>query len=166
MGLSRTPFPEDFACKIRSYIGPFRWKRPPQKCHPSAVSDLTSFGKTSFRSPESIQMVMNKSYRPFRLLSAVVLAIAAATSLPVFALPDHIVVTDKDKFTNWTLLGPNGGDVRAVAIDPKDKDHVYISTLDGQIYHSTNAGGSWQLLVNLDEPQLILDNFIIDANDS
>jgi len=109
---------------------------------------------------------MNMNYRPFRWLSPAIILILTAVAMPVRALADNIVVSDKDKFTNWTLLGPSGGDVRAVAIDPKDKDHIYISTLDGQIYQSTNAGVSWQLLVNLDEPQLILDNFIIDANDS
>jgi len=109
---------------------------------------------------------MNKIYRPFCLLSALVVFAFTSVSYLAADAPDNIVVTDKDKFTSWTLLGPNGGDVRAVAIDPHDKDHVYISTLDGQIYHSTNAGASWQLLVNLDEPQLILDNLLIDPNDS
>jgi photosystem II stability/assembly factor-like uncharacterized protein len=85
-------------------------------------------------------------------------------TLPAFA--DGNSITDRDKFSTWTVLGPNGGDVRAVEIDPKDKDHIYISTLDGQIYHSTDGGASWKLLVNLNKPQLVLDQLMIDPRDS
>lgn len=73
---------------------------------------------------------------------------------------------ENDKFLRWEVVGPSGGDVRVVAIDPQDKDKVYISTLDGQIYKSPDGGASWSLLVNLNEPQLILDQLMVDANDS
>ncbi|KXK03420.1 MAG: BNR/Asp-box repeat domain/two component regulator propeller [Acidobacteria bacterium OLB17] len=69
-------------------------------------------------------------------------------------------------FTRWTVSGPDGGDVRVVTIDPKDKDRLYISTLDGQIFTSANAGKTWRLLANLNEPQLILDNLMVDSVDS
>jgi photosystem II stability/assembly factor-like uncharacterized protein len=88
------------------------------------------------------------------------------STLAPLALADGNSITDRDKFSTWTVLGPNGGDVRAVEIDPKDKDHVYISTLDGQIYHSTDGGASWKLLVNLNKPQLVLDQLMIDPRDS
>lgn len=68
-----------------------------------------------------------------------------------------------DRFKNWQTMGPSGGDVRAIVIDPSNKDHLYISTLDGQIYTSKDAGNSWELLVNLDRPQLILDQLMIDS---
>src|SRR5689334_11376530 len=82
----------------------------------------------------------------------------------VFSSENGII--DKNKFSTWTVLGPDGGDVRAVEIDPKNKDRVYITTLDGQIYVSNNAGASWQLLVSLDKPELILDQLMIDPRDS
>ncbi|MDQ3373528.1 MAG: YCF48-related protein [Acidobacteriota bacterium] len=64
------------------------------------------------------------------------------------------------------MLGPKGGDVRVVAIDPKDKDKLYVSTLDGQIHTSADGGKSWRLLVNFNRSQLILDQLIIDSQDS
>jgi len=70
------------------------------------------------------------------------------------------------KYGDWEVVGPNGGDVRAVAIDPRDKDRIYISTLDGQIHTSSDGGRSWRLLVNLNQPELILDQLIVDSRDS
>jgi photosystem II stability/assembly factor-like uncharacterized protein len=66
----------------------------------------------------------------------------------------------------WDIVGPSGGDVRVVAIDPKDSNRVYASTLDGQIHISTDGGKSWKLLVNLNKPQLVLDQLIVDSRDS
>ena len=109
---------------------------------------------------------MKRSYRFTRLLTAFLVYTVLIVSANASSLTDGNVLTDKDKFTTWAILGPSGGDVRAVAVDPRDKDHVYISTLDGQIYVSNNAGNSWQLLVNLNKPQLVLDNLVIDLRDS
>lgn len=69
-------------------------------------------------------------------------------------------------FADWQVVGPTGGDVRVVAIDPKDKDRLYLSTLDGQIHTSVDGGRSWRLLVNLNQPELILDQLIVDSHDS
>ncbi|HEX8736167.1 MAG TPA: YCF48-related protein [Pyrinomonadaceae bacterium] len=69
-------------------------------------------------------------------------------------------------FKGWQIIGPNGGDVRAVAIDPKDKNRLYISTLDGQVHTSADAGKTWQFLVNFNRPLLILDNLKVDERDS
>ena len=73
---------------------------------------------------------------------------------------------DTGKFTDWQVVGPSGGDVRVVAIDPKDKNRLYASTLDGQIHTSADGGKSWRLLVNLNQPELILDNLFVDSRDS
>jgi len=70
------------------------------------------------------------------------------------------------KFSDWEVLGPNGGDVRVVAIDPKDKDKLYVSTLDGQIHTSVDGGKNWRLLVNFNRSQLILDQLFVDSQDS
>ncbi len=71
-----------------------------------------------------------------------------------------------DSFGDWQVMGPTGGDVRVIAVDPQDKDRVYLSTLDGQIHTSANGGKSWRLLVNLNEPELILDQLFVDPRDS
>jgi len=70
------------------------------------------------------------------------------------------------KISDWQVVGPGGGDVRVVAVDPRDKDRLYISTLDGQIYTSADAGVSWKLLVNLNRPRLVLDQLFVDSRDS
>lgn len=71
-----------------------------------------------------------------------------------------------ETFKNWQIMGPNGGDVRVVTFDPKDKNRLYISTLDGQVHTSADGGRSWSLLVNLNKPELILDQLFVDARDS
>jgi photosystem II stability/assembly factor-like uncharacterized protein len=79
------------------------------------------------------------------------------------------IVTNNEsplKIKDWQVVGPNGGDVRVVAVDPKDKDRLYISTLDGQIYTSTDAGVNWRLLVNFNQPRLVLDQLFVDSRDS
>ncbi|MBS1792250.1 MAG: hypothetical protein JSS81_00265 [Acidobacteria bacterium] len=70
------------------------------------------------------------------------------------------------KIEDWEVIGPAGGDVRVVTIDPRDKDHLYASTLDGQIYTSTDAGVTWSMVVNLNRPQLVLDQLMVDSRDS
>ncbi len=92
----------------------------------------------------------------------VVLSIAQAA----FALPPAEVVADAPAYSDWQVVGPSGGDVRVVAIDPKDKNKLYMSTLDGQIHTSVDGGNSWRLLVNLNKPELILDQLFVDARDS
>ncbi|MET0751789.1 MAG: YCF48-related protein [Pyrinomonadaceae bacterium] len=67
---------------------------------------------------------------------------------------------------DWEVVGPNGGDVRVVAVDPKDKNRLYVSTLDGQIHTSADGGKTWALLVNFNRPQLVLDQLFVDSRDS
>lgn len=69
-------------------------------------------------------------------------------------------------FEGWQSVGPSGGDVRSIIVDPKDKNHLFISTLDGQVYSSSDSGKSWRLLVNLNRPQLVLDQLMVDPRDS
>jgi photosystem II stability/assembly factor-like uncharacterized protein len=67
---------------------------------------------------------------------------------------------------DWDIVGPSGGDVRVVAIDPRDKNRIYVSTLDGQIHTSADGGKTWRLLVNLNRPQLVLDQLAVDLRNS
>ncbi len=96
------------------------------------------------------------------LVGGILIILAAAFSGFAYdnPIPDSIGVS------TFSVLGPNGGDVRDIAIDPKDKDRLYISTLDGQLFTSADGGKSWKLFVNLNEPQLILDNVMVDISDS
>ena len=75
-------------------------------------------------------------------------------------------ISDPIKFGDWKIVGPEGGDVRVVTIDPKDKNRLYVSTLDGQIHTSADGGVTWRLLANLNRPQLVLDQLIVDSRNS
>jgi photosystem II stability/assembly factor-like uncharacterized protein len=76
------------------------------------------------------------------------------------------IITDSSKFGDWEVVGPSGGDVRVVAIDPKDENRLYISTLDGQIHTSADGGKTWRLLVNFNKPQMVLDQLFVDSRNS
>lgn len=102
-----------------------------------------------------------------RSLVSMVLATAIVlTSLTALFAADSDIVKGGYAFTDWQVVGPAGGDVRVVAIDPRDKNRLYISTLDGQIHTSADGGRSWRLLVNLNEPELVLDQLFVDSRDS
>jgi photosystem II stability/assembly factor-like uncharacterized protein len=42
----------------------------------------------------------------------------------------------------WTRLGPDGGQISAIAVDPQDSATIYAAST-GTIYKSTNGGDSW-----------------------
>jgi photosystem II stability/assembly factor-like uncharacterized protein len=45
----------------------------------------------------------------------------------------------------WRSAGLTGGDVRALAVDPRDPKIVYLGTTDGHIFASLDAGVRWKL---------------------
>lgn len=103
----------------------------------------------------------NFQEKSFQFLATALFAVLVGINL-VFTVNARETVTLK----NWNVVGPNGGDVRVVKVDPRDKDRLYATTLDGQIHISTDGGKSWRMLVNFNRPQLILDQFDIDVRDS
>lgn len=82
------------------------------------------------------------------------------TSLVSFANPDV------GRFNGWQVVGPNGGDIRSITIDPRDKSRLYITTLDSQIYTSPDAGKTWRFLTSFSRPQITLDDILVDVEDS
>jgi photosystem II stability/assembly factor-like uncharacterized protein len=52
--------------------------------------------------------------------------------------------TSEDRYRVFQMTGPFGGDVSALAIDPRDPDRVMIGTGDGQIFRSTDGGTMWK----------------------
>jgi photosystem II stability/assembly factor-like uncharacterized protein len=46
----------------------------------------------------------------------------------------------------WIPVGPPGGDVRALAADPRDPRVVYLGTSDGVLYRSEDTGLHWHRL--------------------
>ena len=46
----------------------------------------------------------------------------------------------------WKPLGPSGGDVRALAVDPSRPARIFLGTADGHIFGSEDSGAHWTLL--------------------
>src|SRR5262249_50702999 len=46
----------------------------------------------------------------------------------------------------WIPVGPPGGDVRALAADPRDPRRIFLGTSDGLLYRSEDAGAHWHRL--------------------
>jgi photosystem II stability/assembly factor-like uncharacterized protein len=46
----------------------------------------------------------------------------------------------------WQMTGPFGGDVKALALDPRNSDRVLIGTGDGQLFRSHDGGQVWKRL--------------------
>jgi len=44
----------------------------------------------------------------------------------------------------WTSLGPEGGTIYTLAIDPSTPTTVYAGTLYGGVYKSNDGGESWE----------------------
>jgi photosystem II stability/assembly factor-like uncharacterized protein len=64
---------------------------------------------------------------------------------------------------NWLPFGPNGGDARAFAVDPRDHSHLYLGTLTGWIYESHNGGEDWKRLAWVGKrDDLVLDSIVVD----
>ncbi|MCS6886378.1 MAG: hypothetical protein RMM17_06830 [Acidobacteriota bacterium] len=66
---------------------------------------------------------------------------------------------------SFITVGPYGGDVRSLAVDPMDPDRYYLGTNDGQIYLSTDGAVSWQRLRSFSRPGYSVDKIVIDATD-
>jgi photosystem II stability/assembly factor-like uncharacterized protein len=66
----------------------------------------------------------------------------------------------------WQPMGPPGGDVRTLSIDPTDSNHLFLGTSDGHIFGSTDAGDHWALLgragTRLDS---VITSIVIDPHD-
>lgn len=110
--------------------------------------------------------MQNHSYFFRRYLTAIFLAGVIFLGGSGLTFANENVFIDPNNFASWTVIGPDGGDVRSIAIDPKNKDRIYIGTLDGQLHTSADGGKTWSLLVNLEKPQLVLDDLVIDSRDS
>ena len=44
----------------------------------------------------------------------------------------------------WQMTGPFGGDVAALAVDPRRADHLLLGTHDSQLYRSVDSGRTWK----------------------
>jgi photosystem II stability/assembly factor-like uncharacterized protein len=66
----------------------------------------------------------------------------------------------------WTTIGPDGGDARRFAFDPRDPQRIYLGTTDSWIYVSDDAGASWRRLAKLGaQDDLVVDSLAVDRSD-
>lgn len=67
----------------------------------------------------------------------------------------------------WRPLGPDGGDVRSFAYDPKNPDRIFLGTSTGTLYVSTDGGKLWRRYAHLgSSADMVLDNIVIDPGNS
>ncbi|HEX3093004.1 MAG TPA: transcriptional regulator, partial [Candidatus Angelobacter sp.] len=67
----------------------------------------------------------------------------------------------------WQPVGPDGGTVRSLAIDPKDPDRIFLGTSAGNLYLSTDKGASWSRFARPgNSAEMVLDHIVIDPTDS
>jgi photosystem II stability/assembly factor-like uncharacterized protein len=50
----------------------------------------------------------------------------------------------------WTSVGPEGGAVSSMAIDPQNPSILYAGTASGRVFKSTNGGNNWKPAGDLD----------------
>src|SRR6202521_3436953 len=63
----------------------------------------------------------------------------------------------------WTALGPDGGDVRSLAYDPHNPDHIFLGTSTGTLFSSTDGGHSWSRFAHLGSgDDYVIDHLAID----
>jgi photosystem II stability/assembly factor-like uncharacterized protein len=63
----------------------------------------------------------------------------------------------------WTALGPDGGDVRSLAYDPQNPDHIFLGTSTGTLFASTDGGHSWSRFAHLGNgDDYVIDHLAID----
>ena len=66
----------------------------------------------------------------------------------------------------WSLVGPDGGDARAIASVPGQPAHLYLGTTNSWVYESTDEGASWHHLSKVDAADdLVIDHIIVDRAD-
>jgi photosystem II stability/assembly factor-like uncharacterized protein len=63
----------------------------------------------------------------------------------------------------WKVLGPDGGDARSLAYDPRNLDHIFLGTGTGSLFESLDAGHSWSRFAHLGTGNdYVLDHIVID----
>jgi photosystem II stability/assembly factor-like uncharacterized protein len=68
---------------------------------------------------------------------------------------------------SWRSLGPDGGDVFALAMDSHDPKILYLGCADGHIFGSRDAGDHWQILGRAGRSQnAVVTSIVVDAQNS
>src|ERR1051325_153414 len=88
-------------------------------------------------------------------------------SVLVLALLSSALLAQVPARAGWVLLGPEGGDARSLAYDPRDPSRLFLGTSAGELYLSTDSGAQWSRFAHLgDANDYVLDNIAVDPRDS
>ena len=78
-----------------------------------------------------------------------------------------VVLTSAAWAGQWTVLGPDGGDVRSLAYDPHNPDHILLGTSTGVLFTTVDGGRTWARFVQLGSgDDFVLDHIAINPQDS
>lgn len=67
----------------------------------------------------------------------------------------------------WHPLGPPGGNVFALAMDPHNPKIIYLGCADGHIFASNDAGDHWQIVGRAGPARnAVVSSLVVDAGDS
>src|ERR1700674_3184225 len=67
----------------------------------------------------------------------------------------------------WTVLGPEGGDVRSLSYDPHNPNRIFLGNSTGKLFLSEDGGHSWARFAHLgDGDDYVLDRIAISNQDS
>ena len=66
----------------------------------------------------------------------------------------------------WTVVGPAGGDARALASFPGQPKHLLLGTTNSWLYETVDEGASWHRLAKLgSDDGFVLDSIMVDSAD-
>lgn len=78
-------------------------------------------------------------------------------------IPFVILLLAAPAFAQWRRAALFGADVRALIVDPKEPDTVYLGTSGGEIYVSTDAAKSWKNpFRGIPFPGYVVDSLVVD----
>jgi photosystem II stability/assembly factor-like uncharacterized protein len=80
------------------------------------------------------------------------------TAKLLIALFVGVLLTATMHAAQWASLGPEGGDVRSLAYDPSNPDHIFLGTSTGVIFTSQDGGRSWSRFAHLGSA----DDYVLD----
>jgi photosystem II stability/assembly factor-like uncharacterized protein len=66
-------------------------------------------------------------------------------------LPGRASPSSLTPVSSWVEIGPEGGEIRGLAFNSKNQNEMYAVSSSGQVFKTTNSGGSWQRIAFLDD---------------
>ena len=77
------------------------------------------------------------------------------------------VGTQSASASDWSLIGPDGGNVRSLAYDPSDPSHLLLGTSAAQVFVSHDGGNTWAPFAHLGESDdLVIDHVVFDPTNT